>query len=63
MRGAMCTTAFLIAAPALAAQHLGIHPVGALSTLDVPGMPANPRAVKVHDLDGVLAASWESIGW
>ena len=43
--------------------HLRIHAVGALSTLDVPGMPAKPRGVKFNDLDGVLAASWKSVGW
>ncbi|HEU5359232.1 MAG TPA: M1 family aminopeptidase [Gemmatimonadales bacterium] len=43
--------------------HLRMHVVGASSTLDVPGMPAQPKAVKFNDLDGVLAASWKSVGW
>lgn len=43
--------------------HLRMHAVGASSTMDVPGMPAAPKAVKFNDLDGVLAASWKSVGW
>ncbi|MGH7732132.1 MAG: M1 family metallopeptidase, partial [Gemmatimonadales bacterium] len=43
--------------------HLRMHVVGASGTMDVPGMPGEPKAVKFNDLDGVLAASWKNVGW
>jgi hypothetical protein len=43
--------------------RLRIHVKGPTTTLDVPGMPAAPKAVTFNDLDGVLAADFRSVGW
>ncbi|HET7025900.1 MAG TPA: M1 family aminopeptidase [Gemmatimonadales bacterium] len=43
--------------------HLRMHVIGPSGTMDVPGMPGEPKTVKFNDLDGVLAASWKNVGW
>lgn len=43
--------------------RLRMHVRGPSTTLDVPGMPATPKAVTFNDLSGVLAADFKSVGW